>query len=75
MRAEDVAYTREGVLDWRAALTLVAIRGCLAVAQDLSVALANFHILIFSGGVLLVGGFGFTAGFLAIVSGPRLGRA
>ena len=76
MRAKDVAYTREGVSDWRASMILVAIRGHLAVAQDLSIALANLHILIFVGGVLLhVGGFGFTAGFLAIVSGLRLGRA
>ena len=76
MPAKDVAYTRECVSDWRAALTLITIRGHLAITQDLSVTLANLHILIFTGGILLlVGGFGFAAGFLAVVSGLRLGRA
>ena len=76
MCAKDVAYTREDVSDWRAALTLITIGGCLAIAQDLSIALANLWILIFLGGILLlVGGFGFAAGVLAIVSGLRLSRA
>ena len=76
MRAEDVAYTREVVSDWRAALTLITIRGHLAITQDLSIALMNLCILIFSGSILLLMGvFRFTAGFLAIISGLRLGRA
>ena len=76
MHAEDVAYTREGVSDWRAALTLIAIGGHLVIAQDLSITLMNLYILIFMGGILLLmGGFGFAAGFLAVVSGLRLGRA
>ena len=76
MCAEDVAYTREGVSDWRAVLTLITIGGHLAIAQDLSVALANLRILIFMGGILLLmGGFRLIAGFLAVVSGMRLGRA
>ena len=76
MGAEDVAYTREHVSDWRVVLTLITIRGCLAITHDLSITLANLHILIFMRGILLcAGGFGFTAGFLAIVSGLRLCRA
>ena len=76
MHAKDVAYTREGVSDWRAILTLITIGGHLAIAQDLRFTLMGLRILIFMGGILLcVGGFGFTAGFLAIVSGLRLGRA
>ena len=76
MHAEDVAYTSESVLDWSAALTLIAIGGCLAITQNLDVSLANLCILIFMGGILLlVGGFRFAAGFLAIVSDPGLGRA
>ena len=76
VHAEDVAYTREDVSDWRVALTLVNIGGHLAIAKDLSIALANLCILIFMAGVLLLmGGFRFAASFLAIVSGLRLGRA
>ena len=76
MHAGDVAYTREGVSDWRAVLTLIAIRGHLAIAQDLSFALTGLRILILMGDVLShVGGFGFPAGSLAVVSGLRLGRA
>ena len=76
MHAEDVAYTSEGVWDWRVALTLIAIRGHLAIAQNLSITLADLHILIFTGDVLLLmGGVGFTAGFLAIISDLGLGRA
>ena len=76
MHAEDVANTSKGVLDSRASLTLITTGGCLAVAQNLSIALAGLHILLFAGDILLlVGGFGFTAGFLAIVSDLGLGRA
>ena len=76
MHAEDVAYTNEGVLDLSASLTLVTIGGHLAIAQGLSITLADLSILIFTGGVLLlVGGFGFAACFLAIVSDLGLGRA
>ena len=66
MHAKDVAYTSEGVLDLSAALTLIAIRGHLAITQNLSIALANLRLLIFTGGIfLLMGGFGF-----AVVSWP-----
>ena len=76
MHAEDVAYTSEGVLDWSAALTLIAIGGCLVITQNLDVSLANLCILIFMGGILLLmGGFRFAAGFLAIVSDLGQGRA
>ena len=76
MHAEDVAYTSEGVLDWSMALTLVTIGGCLAITQNLSVTLADLCILIFTGGILLLmRGFGFTAGFLAIINDLGLGRA
>ena len=73
---KDVAYTREGVSDWRVVLTLVAIGGHRAIAQDLSFSLTGLRILIFAGGILLhVGGFIFAAGLLAVVSGLRLGGA
>ena len=76
MCAKDVACTREGVSDWRAILTLIAIKGHLAIAQDLSFTLMGLCILIFMGSILLcVGGFRFAAGFLAAISGLRLGRA
>ena len=76
MCAKDVAYTSEGVLDWSMALTLITIGGHLAIAQNLSVTLADLRILIFTGGILLlVRGFGFAAGFLAIISDLGLGRA
>ena len=76
VHAKDVAYTRECVSDWRAVPTLITIGGHLAVTQDLSIILMNFCILFFTGGILLLmGGFRFTAGFSAIISGLRLGRA
>ena len=75
MHAEDVAYTSEGVLDLSMALILATIGGCLAIAQNLSITLANLRILIFTGGVLLLmGGFRFAAGFLTIISDLGLGR-
>ena len=71
-----MAYTSEGVWDWSMALTLITIGGHLAIAQNLNIALADLRILIFTGGILLlVGGFRFTAGFLAIISDLGLGRA
>ena len=74
--AKDVAYTSEGILDQSTALTLIAIGGFLAIAQNLSVTLADLCILIFTGGILLLmGGFRFAAGFLAIVNDLRVGRA
>ena len=74
MGAKDVANTREGVSDWRAARILIIIGGHLAVAQDFIITPANLHILIIVGSILLcVGGLGSTAGFLVIFSGPRLG--
>ena len=76
MHAKDMAYTRDGVSDWRAILTLLATRGHLAITQDLSFALMGLRILIFMEGILLCkGGFRFAAGFLAVISGLRLGRA
>ena len=69
MHAKDVAYTREGVLGWRVVLTLVTIRGCLAITQDLSFTLVGLRILIFTGGILpYMGEFRFAAGFLAVIS-------
>ena len=62
---------------WRqsVSLTLIAIGGCLSVTQNLHIALVSLRILIITGGILLlVGGFRFTAGFLAIVSDLRLGQ-
>ena len=76
MCAEDVAYTSEGVLDWSMALTVITIGSHLAITQNLSVTLTDLCILIFTGGILLLmGGFRFTGGFLAIVSDLGLGRA
>ena len=76
MHAEDVVYTSEGVLDLSASLTLIAIGGHLAITQGLSITLADLSILIFTGGILLLmGGFGFTACFLAIINDLGLGRA
>ena len=49
MHARDVTDTKQGVSDWGAALTLVDIRGHLAIAQDLSITLVNRRILIFMG--------------------------
>ena len=48
MNAEDVAYTSEGVLDLSMSLTLIAIGGHLAITQNLSIALADLYILIFT---------------------------
>ena len=60
MCAKDMAYTGEGVLDWRAAQTLITIGGCLAITQDFSIAPTNLCVLIFMGSVLLhMGGLGF----------------
>ena len=74
MRAEDMAYTGEGVSDWRAVLTLTAIGAHQAITQDFSIVFANLHVLIFAGGILLrVGGLGFAAGFPVIISGLRWG--
>ena len=68
MHAEGVAYTHESVLNLSVALTLIAIGGHLAVTQDLSVTLVKLRIVIITGGVLLlIGGFGFAAGFLAML--------
>ena len=75
MHAEDVANASEGVLDLSTSLALFTIRGCLAIAQNLNIALASLHILIFTGGILLlVGGFRFTC-FLAVAGDLGLGRA
>ena len=60
----------------RASLPIFAIGCHLTVAQDLNFTLAGLCILIFTGGVLLlVGGFGFAACFLAVVSDLALSRA
>ena len=77
MCAKDVANASEGVLDSSASLPSFTIRHHWAIAQDLSLTLAGLCILIFTGGILLLlmGGFGFTACFLAIISDLGLGRA
>ena len=76
MCAKDMANASEGVLDLRASLPLFAIGCYLAITQNLSFTLAGLHILIFTGGILLLmGGFGFAACFLAIISDLGLGRA
>ena len=76
MCAKDVANASEGVLDLRASMPLLTIRCHLAVTLNLNFTLASVHILIFTGGILLlVGGFGFTACFLAVISDLGLGRA
>ena len=76
MHTKDVANASEGVLDLRASLPLFTIGHYLAIAQNLNFTLAGLRILIFTGGiVLLVGEFGFTACFLAVIGDLGLGRA